>query len=397
MIMNKIKIIIKDIVFTFLILVFKLVKHIPKNPEIWVFGSWNGELYADNSKYMFEYVNAHHPEIQAVWITKSRDIVEKLRKKGYLVYKNTSFKGMCYCVKASVAFITEATHDISEVMIAGAKIIQLWHGMGIKDVRSFIAQNQSKAKSNYIKVMRSHSDEYWMTACEEAIKKYSISYNIPREKMYITGQPKDDTFVSECNNAFIEQLRKEHPDDKIIVYLPTHRNFGQHKNDNILSYDTLMQVNVMLAERHILMIFKPHAHEFKNYQNFVTDMSNIVFATDVALFGDVYEFLPACDGLITDYSGIMLGYLTCEKPIIYFAYDKEDYIKDDAGFYYKYDEITAGPVCSTWKEVIDETTEIFVNDRYADLRTEMRLKFSPFNDGKNKERVYEQVKKLLKF
>ena len=30
---------------------------IPKKKNLWLFGAWEGQLYADNAKYMFEYVN----------------------------------------------------------------------------------------------------------------------------------------------------------------------------------------------------------------------------------------------------------------------------------------------------------------------------------------------------
>ena len=29
---------------------------IPKSKNLWIFGAWRGQLYADNSKYLFEYV-----------------------------------------------------------------------------------------------------------------------------------------------------------------------------------------------------------------------------------------------------------------------------------------------------------------------------------------------------
>ena len=34
--------------------------------DVWVFGAWGGRAYADNSRYLFEWVRANHPEIRAV-------------------------------------------------------------------------------------------------------------------------------------------------------------------------------------------------------------------------------------------------------------------------------------------------------------------------------------------
>ena len=58
-----------------------------RNSNIWLFGSWNGESYSDNSKFFFEYVVKNHPTINPIWITKSKHIKNKLlseNKKCYL-------------------------------------------------------------------------------------------------------------------------------------------------------------------------------------------------------------------------------------------------------------------------------------------------------------------------
>lgn len=39
---------------------------IPKNKNIWVFGAWRGQLYADNAKYLFEYVTENKKDIRPI-------------------------------------------------------------------------------------------------------------------------------------------------------------------------------------------------------------------------------------------------------------------------------------------------------------------------------------------
>ena len=124
--------------------------------------------------------------------------------------------------------------------------------------------------------------------------------------------------------------------------------------------------------------------------------SNIIFATDSKLYGDVYEFLPACDMMITDYSGIMLGYLASQKPIIYFVYDYDDYLLSDAGFCYKYEEVTAGPICREWDEVLKAMEVLMCNDSYATKRENLKNKFCPLADGRSCERIYSKVVEIRK-
>ena len=51
---------------------------VPRSRAIWVFGAWFGHRYADNSRYVFEYVNEYQPEIRAVWLTRAPTIVAQL-------------------------------------------------------------------------------------------------------------------------------------------------------------------------------------------------------------------------------------------------------------------------------------------------------------------------------
>lgn len=395
--MSFVKKMLRDIRNQYRVYLYKRSDNIKKENELWVFGAWQGKMYADNSKYLFRYMNAKHPEIRCVWVSNVLQSVIQVRREGNEAYLINSMKGTKLIMRAGVVFMTEGNNDVGCHLIRNSLQIQLWHGMGIKNVKKIYKENHTIINEYDCSALAyAHKEDYWMTACQEAVKKYSEAYGINLERMFITGQPKDDTFINNLDNKTIRDIRYRHPQCKVVVYLPTHRNFGKDgSNNKILGYDTLLRVNEMLAERNIVMIFKPHFHEYKNYKGKDMNMSNLFFATDPKKYGDVYEFLPACDGLITDYSGIMLGYLTSGKPIIYFPYDKDTYMTDDMGFCYSYEEVTAGPICYTWDEVVRETAKIFKQDEFVEQRERLRQRFSPFNDGKNSERVYQQVMRLL--
>jgi len=334
--------------------------------------------------------------------------IKQVRELGFKCYSRSSFKGIWYVMRAGVAFETEGNRDIAHFLDSKrTRVIQLWHGMGIKEVGK--NSGWKKLYDDDIKLsfwdklnlaMRKHEnshleDYHWMVASEEAKQKYMRSFRVPQENFTITGQPKDDILAVERENDYITKIRQAHPGAKIAVYLPTHRNFGKASGiDDVMSPQTLTRVNEKLAEKNIVMIFKPHFHEFAKYAGYEGTMGNIVFATDKEKFGDVYEFLPACDMMITDYSGIMFGYLASGKPIIYFTYDYDEYISNDAGFCYDFADITYGPDCKTWDEVVEAMATITAED-YDELREKQRARFCPYADGKNSERVYNAVIEIL--
>ena len=400
--------IVKIIKRIFMLAVYLISFCTVRKKKLWVFGAWVGQLYADNTKALFEYVNKEHKDIKCVWISRNKNVVKQVRSLGYRAYYYLSFKGIIYSLHSSCFFATEGDMDYPAFCAGNAPVIQLWHGMGIKEVGLNSGWQkiwQEKKSKHYLLDKLSlkinkydisyHYKWIWMAASEEAKKKYAKSFYVPEENFYITGQPKDDTFVNIKNSEYINELREKHPNTKIAVYLPTHRNFGKSEViSDVMSIETLKKVNQQLAEKNIVMIFKPHFHEFKKYEGYEGELSNIIFATDKEKFGDVYEFLPCCDILITDYSGIMFGYLASGKPIVYFTYDYDEYVNGDAGFCYDFNDITYGPVCKTWDEVVEGVTTIKAED-YAEVREKQRARFCPFNDGKNCERVYNRVLEIL--
>ena len=42
---------------------------LPRDKNIWVFGSWFGQRYSDNSRAMYEFVLENRPDIKPFWIT----------------------------------------------------------------------------------------------------------------------------------------------------------------------------------------------------------------------------------------------------------------------------------------------------------------------------------------
>jgi CDP-glycerol glycerophosphotransferase len=101
--------------------------------------------------------------------------------------------------------------------------------------------------------------------------------------------------------------------------------------------------------------------------------------------------------LISDYSGIYIDYLLTNQPIIFAPFDYDEYISHETKLYYNYDDVTPGPKCKDWNEVL-VWIEKFKNDPtlYAEERKILKDKFHKYQDGNNCERVYNEIIKLDK-
>ena len=120
-----------------------------RNNNIWLFGSWGGENYSDNSKYLFEYISENYPNINAVWITKNLNIKSKLLSENKKCYLVNEIKARKLRLKAGYVFFTNGISDIGNYDLSHGSIkIALWHGMTIKKL--YYATNSIKNRKNNI-------------------------------------------------------------------------------------------------------------------------------------------------------------------------------------------------------------------------------------------------------
>jgi CDP-glycerol glycerophosphotransferase (TagB/SpsB family) len=199
----------------------------------------------------------------------------------------------------------------------------------------------------------------------------------------ITGYPRNDLLCNkETNNTFT------------ITYLPTFRDSIGYKIDLFSDFNFNLELwDKSLSKSSIKLNIKMHPLS-KPTDELLTKfnvLENINFLDEI----DVAEILPKTDILITDYSSVYFDYLLRDKPIIFAPFDYDNYITKDREFYYNYNEVTPGPKCKDWNEVL-EWIEKFKKDPtiYADERQKVRDRFHKYQDGENCERVYNEIIKL---
>lgn len=357
---------------------------VPKSKNIWIYGAWAGKNYSDNPKYMFKYMNENHPEIKSIWVTRDKEVELHLRKNGYKCFNRFSLKGLYYTYRAAVAFESSGNEDISHFINNKlTKTIMMWHGVGGKS---------SKWKNGQYGTTTKFKFDYFPATSEWYIKVMSKAKNVPENRFRITGQARDDAFFNKQYFEPIESIKQKNPDVKLIVYMPTHRNFGRH--ENTINIDDMNRVDSFLRNNGMIMVFKPHFNELKFYSNFENQFSNIVIAKG-SEWSDPYEYLHYFDLMIGDYSSVMYDFLSVDKPIVLYTYDIEDFIENDADLDDLFWDYPIGPRCDSWDEVFSEIENAFVNDEWKEKRALCNKVFQDYCDGQNCHRIYLWVKELL--
>jgi len=385
----------------------------PRNSNIWVFGSWQGGKFSDNSKYLFLYVKREHPEIRPIWLTHNARIAEDLNREGYEAYKALSVKGWLYSMRAGCAIVSGSIIDVNIYGIGGAKIVDLFHGVPLKKIeyddkiQAFAARR--KQKMSRLDKVRAYLEkkvsppiryDIFIATSEEIKDIMRSGFRVSSNQVYITGLPRNDalfdtTFLDSNRCDYLDNIRNRVEFREVYAYLPTFRDALKQQLDLFGKYHfEVDKVQQFLERRNAVLIIKGHRADRKlNVLDAIEESERIYHPTDDEL-PDIQPLLKETDILITDYSGVYFDYLLLNRPIIFAPFDIEQYIKESRELNWDYDEVTPGPKAKDWREVFSLIEEELREDHWREEREAVCRRFNKFMDNKSSERVFNVVKEL---
>lgn len=331
-----------------------------------------------NTKYLYEEIKKKYPEKKLVFIVKKNKL-----KSGYPVCFIGSLKSIFYLSTASFWFVHTHLHDFLKWKIIprkNCKYIQLWHATGAlkkfgqDSVAEFIEyKNILSREREYIDSIVVTSD-IWQNP-------FSSAFGVDKSKVKVLGSSRTDFFFKKLEKKkVIEKLKKEFPqitNKKVILYAPTFRDNNLKDYKLELELDKLFQA--FGKEYFLLLKMHPHIKNLKNLER------NDNFYLNVSNYKNINELLLITDYLITDYSSVALDFCYLERPIIFFAYDLENYKNNIRGFYYNYEDfIPKKSLARTTDQIIEIIKKNLIKSE--ELR-KFRKKNHKYNDGKSSYRI----------
>ena len=369
---------------------------IHENKNLWIFGAWFGEKYADNSKYLFEYVNENHPEIRAVWVTKNEKILKLVRKKGYEAYSMRSWMAYILSFKASLCIICNGIEDVIPYTCGRTRIVQMWHGTPLKkivyDDKYSVIPDEKFRLFGFKNIVKENT--IFIAASQEVKKRISSAFKASPSRVKVTGYPRNDVLISEKieDLPIGDKLNKLKVNNSLGIYMPTFREENSKLADLM---ENLKGLNSSLKQLNTVLLIKLHYVDLKRYDT-TFDLSNIIFLKDENINSDIYPVLSVTDYLITDYSSVYFDYLLMDKPIIFFPLDIENYLRSDREFYYDYNKVTPGPKAKDCHELVKYIEESIKNpDKYREERKQVNKIFNRYIDDQSSKRVYEEIIKEI--
>ncbi|MBT8181236.1 MAG: CDP-glycerol glycerophosphotransferase family protein [Eudoraea sp.] len=368
--------------------IYLIAKIIPKKKGLYIIGSNLGRHFADNPKYYYlqNYSERNLDRQKSlIWISKNRKIVDELNSKGLPATYLYTLKGIWTVIRAETAFISHQLKDINGPLMGGATIVQLWHAMALRKVGYggdwHITTLSGKFK-NFTSKWLPYA--YYMTCdkllvpCEKAkensIEPFSKSFRNGEiaQNMFLARQPRTVCFEEDfllTENLFPEKKMLNSLSEQynlIISWLPTQRRqLGKTIVDVIEdSQLDLNKLDEFCKKHNYIFVIKAHFLDYKEATDLTLKLDNIL----VYPHADPYPLLRFSNVLITDYSSVFFDFLLVNRPIIFMAYDLEEY-EQKVKFYYEYEKLEIGPICKTWDMVLDHLVNLDNNeDAFSEKR-----------------------------
>ena len=344
-----------------------------------VFESLWGRSYSCNPAALYEYIIENHPEYDCVWFLN--DVSTPIKGNAKKVERKS--EEYWHYLATAKYFVYNANFPVSFKKREGQIIVQTMHGTPFKTFGLDVKEELPTEKEEIRVVSRSIIWDY-LLAQGEFTKNMAWRWFRFDNVVLKTGYPRTDSIYRHDEEA-AAKLKSDlgiPADKKVMLYAPTWRDMDRF--DMMLGLEELRGA---LSDEYVILV-RPHYFVADKYDMPEDD----VFVFDGGRTGKIEDLFPITDILITDYSSVMFDFALTEKPMIFFAYDLDEYTKDTRGAYFDISTEAPGALAKTTGEVIDAVKNI---DRHYEINgsriDSFRARYLTYEVPDSAAKVYKAV------
>ena len=292
---------------------------------------------------------------------------------------------------AKYVFVDDASLILSSIPLRKETVaINLWHACGAfkKFGRSTAELKFGSSAATLDKYPNYGNLTHVTVSSPEVIWAYEEAMHLPKGIVKATGVSRTDQFYDkkfvESRKQKLYEIMPEAKDKKVILYAPTFRgHVATASSPDRIDFERFCRE---LGNEYVIVC--KHHPFVKNPPIIPEELQH--FARDLTKYLSIEDLLCCADICISDYSSLVFEYSLFEKPMIFYAYDYDNYC-DWRGFYYDYSEFTPGPVVQTEDEILNSIKNIdtqFDKQKVIDFKE----KFMGSCDGHATERIIALMK-----
>lgn len=343
----------------------------------------------DNGYYFFRYCmeNLQRQARSRFYyvIDKRSPDYQKLKSYDANVIDFMSLRHMLYAMAAKICISTDSAEHLYVWQprpgfvirkIGKKKVLFLQHGvLGLKRVEHLYGKNGF------------HPVEYFIVSSEYEKDIVVRDYEYPPEDVAVTGLARWDALEN-----------KEVPEDRFILINPTWRIWLEDVTDEEFAaseyfrwYAAFLRdprLNAFLEERNLRAVMYLHP-KFAGYiDTFREQLSDRITCVP---FGEkpLNDLLMRCTMLITDYSSVCWDVLYQGKPVLFYEFDTDAYLKKHGSYIDLMTELP-GPRAETTDEVFRYMKDLAdLGFQIPDVYRDRIDRSFAFKDKENCRRIYE--------
>ena len=367
---------------------FKLYKLAPMDDDLIVFESGLGRQYGDSPRYIYEELIRQGDTRRKVWVYSGR---HRFTDPLTTTVKRLSPEYFWYLARAKYWVNNQSFPHYVQRRSKGV-FLQTWHGTPLKQMALDIREVHGRDEGYLERVTR--ATRQWTHLISPSRYTSDImrsAYAFSGEAVEV-GYPRNDILTSQDVVDREKNIRDElaiPPGIKTVLYAPTFRDDaasgrGKFRFDLPMDLDEFDmrfgEDTVLLLRMHVLVSNAVSIPEHLRHR-----------IIDVSRHPDIQELYLASDVLITDYSSVFFDYSLLRRPIIFYAYDLENYRDNLRGFYLDYESALPGPIVENQSDLWTTLASALAGEPLAGVdREEFIKKFAPHDDGFASQRVVER-------
>ncbi|WP_200307909.1 bifunctional glycosyltransferase/CDP-glycerol:glycerophosphate glycerophosphotransferase [Streptomyces adelaidensis] len=362
----------------------EVFQRMPVHRRLVVFESHLGRQYSDSPRAIYEEMRRQGLDFEAVWSYTGRpdgfpaDVT--LVRRWSLPYLRA--------LARAEFWIDNQSYPLKLTKRPGTTYLQTWHGSALKRMGFDEPGWKLKTRAEQAEQQRTLDRfDHFLIRSEHDVRTLAKAFRLHEKTLLRLGYPRNDALAQARQATERPPLAAElgiPADKKVLLYAPTFRHHGGRRF--ALPFD-VERFAEEFGDEYVLLV---RAH-YLNHVVLPPSVRGRVI--DVSAHHDVTPVLALADALITDYSSVMFDYALLDRPMLFFAYDYEEYVHEGRGTYFDLLERAPGPVVRTEDELRSVLRASSLEDqtvKYAAARERFVADFGEYDKGTAARRIVDE-------
>lgn len=326
-----------------------MLVNVSKQQKTILFCSFGGRNFNDSPKAVYDEICSREEfeDWRLVWAFVEPDKFTIPRGDKVKIDTFSFFKTLI----TSKVWVSNSGMDRGVDLITDKIIrVETWHGTPLKRICGEENQNTFGTKpieykgpidTSAIRCSQSDFDREIFARIFHASKESILLSDLPRNDELLTYTPERLYEIREYLGIAVKK--------KVILYTPTYREYliNENSQNYIVPPIDLDKWEKELGDNYVLLI---RAHYAVSAALGIKENS---FVKNVSSYSSLNDLYAISDMMISDYSSTYFDYAILDRPMLCFAYDKEEY-EEKRGLYLNMEEDLPCKVCKSEDEVISE-------------------------------------------